>query len=64
MDEIKYSYDGKFEVNILVVGRTSFGKIPFEQNLGKKVVWRRKNGLLDIENYSLTRERRKNDRIF
>ena len=36
MDKIKYSYDGKFEGNILVVGRTRCGKIPFVQNLGNK----------------------------
>ena len=30
MDEINYSYDGKFEGNILIVGRTTF-----VQNLGK-----------------------------
>ena len=35
MDEIEYSYDGKFEGNILVVGRTGCGKTTFVQNLGK-----------------------------
>ena len=35
MDEIKYSSDGKFKGNILIVGRTRCGKTTFVQNLGK-----------------------------
>ena len=35
MDEIKYTYDGKFEGNILILGRTGCGKTTFVQNLGK-----------------------------
>ena len=35
MDGVNYSYDGKFEGNILVVGRTGCGKTTFVQNLGK-----------------------------
>ena len=35
MDEIKYSYDGRFEGNILIVGRTGCGKTIFVQNLAK-----------------------------
>ena len=34
-DEIIYNYDGNFEGNILVVGRTECGKTTFAQNLGK-----------------------------
>ena len=34
MDEVNYTYDGKFESNILVVGRTGCGKTTFVQNLG------------------------------
>ena len=30
-----YTYDGQFERNILVVGRTGCGKTTFIQNLGK-----------------------------
>ena len=33
--ENKYSFDGKFEMNILIVGRTRCGKTTFIQNLGK-----------------------------
>ena len=35
MDEIKYSFDGTFEGNILIVGRTRCGKTTFVKNLGK-----------------------------
>ena len=35
MDEVDYNYNGKFEWNIFVVGRTSCGKTTFVQNLGK-----------------------------
>ena len=35
MDEIKYTFDGKFESNILIVDRTGCGKTTFVQNLGK-----------------------------
>ena len=31
----KYSFNGQFEGNILVVGRTGCGKTTFIQNLGK-----------------------------
>ena len=34
-DQIIYNYDGNFEGNILVVGRTECGKTTFVQNLGK-----------------------------
>ena len=35
MDEMTYSYDGRFDGNILVVGRTGCGKTTFVQNLAK-----------------------------
>ena len=35
MDEVEYTYDGKFEGNILIMGRTGCGKTTFVQNLGK-----------------------------
>ena len=33
--KVNYTYDAKFEGNILVVGRTGCGKTTFIQNLGK-----------------------------
>ena len=35
MVEIKYTYDGKFEGNILIVGKTGCEKTKFVQNLEK-----------------------------
>ena len=35
MDEVNHTYTGKFEGNILVMGRTGWGKTTFVQNLGK-----------------------------
>ena len=35
MNEIKYTFDGKFQGNILIVGRTGCGKTTFVENLGK-----------------------------
>ena len=36
MEEVKYSYNGRFDGNILVVGRTGCGKTTFVRNLPKK----------------------------
>ena len=36
MEEVNYNCDGKFQGNILVVGRAGYGKTTFVQNLGKK----------------------------
>ena len=60
MDEVDHTYDGKFEGNILIVGRTGCGKTTFVQNLGqnklfgdiKEVYWISKIELSkDIKNY-------------
>ena len=40
MDGVNYSHDGKFEGNILVVGRTGCGKTTFVQNFGKNKLFR------------------------
>ena len=40
MDGVNYSYDGKFEGNILVIGRTGCGKATFVQNFGKNKLFR------------------------
>ena len=65
MDEIEHTYDGKFEGNILLVGRTASGKTTFVQNLGKnnlfgdisEVYWiskspfqKKEKALLEIKN--------------
>ena len=38
MNEMNYSYDAKFEGNILIVGRNGCGKTTFVQKLAKKNV--------------------------
>ena len=38
--EVNYTYDAKFEGNILVVGRTGYGKTVFVQYLGKNKMFR------------------------
>ena len=35
MDEVNYTYDGKFEGIVLIAGRTGCGKTTFVQNLGE-----------------------------
>ena len=50
MSEMNYSYDAKFEGNILKVGRTGFCKTTYVQSLGKNkmfgeikvVIWEKK----------------------
>ena len=54
MDEIKYTYDEKFEGNILIVRRTGCGKTTFVQNLGKNI-WECERDLLNIENLTFQR---------
>ena len=57
MDEIKYSYDGKFEGNILIVGRTRCGKTTFVQNLGKNKLFGDITTVYWISKISLSAER-------
>lgn len=61
MDEIEYTYDQKFEGNILIVGRTACGKTTFVQSLGKnnlfgdisEVYWISKIVLSNEREYSI-----------
>ena len=57
MDEIKYSFDGKFEGNILIVGRTRCGKTTFVQNLGKNKLFREISSVYWISKINLSSER-------
>ena len=52
-DEIIYNYDGNFEVNILVVGRTECGKTTFVQNLGKSKLFGEINEVIWLSKISL-----------
>ena len=64
MNEIKSSFDGKFEGNILIVGRTRCGKTTFVQNLGKNKLFGNITTVYWISKISLWRKRRKNKRKF
>ena len=57
MDEMKYSYDGKFEENILTVGRTRCGKTTFVQDLGKNKLFGDITTVYWILKISLSEER-------
>ena len=62
MDEIKYTYDGKFEGNILIVGRTDCGKTTFVQNLGKNKIFRDMKEVYWISKIELSKDREENIR--
>ena len=50
MDEVNYTYNGKFEGKVLIVGRTGCGKTTIVQNLGKNNLFGNTRGLLVIKN--------------
>ena len=58
MDEIEHTYDGKFEGNILLVGRTASGKTTFVQNLGKKYLFGDISEVYWISKITLSEERK------
>ena len=63
MDEIrKYTFDGKFEGNILIVGRTGCGKTTFVQNLGKNELFRGISSVFWLSKIPLSQEREENIR--
>ena len=62
MDEIKYTYDGKFEGNILIVGRTGCGKTTFVQNLGKNKLFGDVKEVYWISKIELSKDREDNIR--
>lgn len=57
MDEIKYSFDGKFEGNILIIGRTRCRKTTFVQNLGKNKLFGDITTVYWISKITLSEER-------
>ena len=57
MDEIKYTFDGKFEGNIMIVGRTKCGRTTFVQNLGKNKLFGDISTVFWILKISLSEER-------
>ena len=61
-NEVNYTYDAKFEGNILVVGRTGCSKTTFVQNLGKNKMFRDIKEVMWISKVSLSTEREYNIR--
>ena len=62
MDGIKYTYDGKFDGNILIVGRTGCGKTTFVQNLGKNKLFGDVKEVYWISKLELSKDREENIR--
>ena len=56
---VHYSYDGKFEGNILIVGQTGCGKTMFIQNLAKNNLFGELNKMFWISKIPLSNEREK-----
>ena len=61
-NEINYVYDGKFEGNILMVGRTGCSKTTCVQDLGKNQMFGDIKEVLWISKMSLSTERENNIR--
>ena len=62
MDEVKYSYNGRFEGNVLIVGRTGCGKTTFVKNLAKNKHFRDIKEVYWISKIELSKEREENIR--
>ena len=63
MDEIrKYTVDGKFDDNILIVGRTGCGKTTFVQNLGKNELFGGISSVFWVSEIPFSQEREENMR--
>ena len=62
MDEVDYMYDGKFEGNILIVGRTGYGKTTFVQNLGKNKLFGDVEEMHWVSKIELSKDREENIR--
>ena len=60
MDEVNYTYDGKFQGKILIVGRTGCGKRTFVQNLGKNNLFADIKEMYWILKIELSKEREDN----
>ena len=61
-NKMNYSFDAKFEVNTLVVGRTGCGKTIFVQNLGKNKMFGEIKEVTGLSKTPLSRERENNIR--
>ena len=62
MDGGSYTYNGKFEGNILIVGRTGCGKTTFVQNLGKNKLFGHIDKIFWVSKAELSKDRKDNIR--
>ena len=62
MDEINYTYDGKFKGSILIVGRIGCGKTTFVQNLEKNKLFGYVKDIYWISKIELSKDREGNIR--
>ena len=53
---VEYSYNGKFEGNILIVGQTGCGKTTFIQNIAKNNLFGELKEIFWISKISLSKE--------
>ena len=59
---MKYMYNGKFQENILIVGRTGYGKTTFVQNLGKNKMFGDVKEVYWVSKIELSKDREENIR--
>ena len=62
MDEVEYTYNRKFEGNILIVGRTGYCKTTFVQNLGRNERFGDIKEVLWVSKIELSNDREENIR--
>ena len=57
MDINNYSYDGKFEGNIFILGQTGCGTTTFKQNLGKNKIFGQTKDVMWLTKITLSKQR-------
>ena len=58
--DVNYTYDGKLNGNILIVGQTGCGKTTFIQNLSKNKMFRKMKEILWLSKATLSQDREQN----
>ena len=62
MDLTNYTYSGKFDGNILVLGQTACGEATFVQNLGKNKLFNKIKDVCWVTKIVFSKEREQNIR--
>ena len=58
--DVNYTYDGKLNGNILIVGQAGCGKTTFIQNLSKNKMFRKMKEILWLSKATLSQDREQN----